>query len=391
MASQKILLVQLASDLSGSPLSGLDISRCLIDQGHRVDVVFGSDGPVVARYSAAGCNVTVLPHKNWLRRPRHLNFLKDLFTEALRMRSFLALIHGNKIDLVYVNSTVSLAPVLAARLGRIPVVWHLRELFADVGGELQVPKILRPCVQCIIRHLPTRVLANSRATAKNVLGERSGNVVTVVFNMLSDVFLNNLPSREEARLHMVCGANDWVLGIPGTLRPSKGHLFLLESCAGWLRDNPQVKVLVSGDATTEYGQELHARVAAAGLATQFHFTGVVDNMALFLRACDLACVPSKAESFGRVAVEAFACSVPLVAAGQGGIQEIVRDGENGILVRHGDKEGLLAAIQLLFNNPGLARALADTARRDFLENFSEAPFCTRLSAILAPYLAEKAR
>ena len=391
MHSRTILLVQLASDLSGSPLSGLDIARCLLRQGHRVVVAFGSDGPVVARYSAAGCEVTVLPHKNWLRRPGFLHFLKDFFTEILRMRSFLALMRNNKIDLVYVNSTVSLAPVLAARLGRIPVVWHLRELFAEVGGELRVPRLLRPCVQRIVERLPNRVLANSRATAQNVLGEQSGNTAKVLFNMLSDAFLDNLPSREEARLHMGCGANDWVLGIPGTLRPSKGHLFLLESCAGWLRDNPQVKVLVSGDATTEYGQELHARVAAAGLAAQFHFTGVVDNMAQFLRACDLACVPSKAEPFGRVAVEAFACSVPLVASGHGGIQEIVRDGENGILVRHGDKEGLLAAIQLLFANPGLARQLADTAKRDFVEKFSEAPFCNRLAGILAPYLEAKAR
>src|SRR5690606_29908837 len=159
-------------------------------------------------------------------------------------RAFLALLRRERVDLVYVNSTVSLGAVLAARLAGIPVVWHLRELFADIGGELQVPRLLQAAVRWLISALPDLLIPHSRATAASVLGARATRAA-VLPNTLADTFAAQAPSRAAAREALDITPDTWVLGLPGTLRPSKGQLFVLESCSDWLREHPEALVLVT--------------------------------------------------------------------------------------------------------------------------------------------------
>jgi glycosyltransferase involved in cell wall biosynthesis len=66
-------------------------------------------------------------------------------------------------------------------------------------------------------------------------------------------------------------------------------------------------------------------------------------------------------------LEAMSLGCPIVSTSVGGIPEMIRSGENGILVRPGDTEAMVNAIEQLIESPGLAVALGAQARRDALE------------------------
>ncbi|MBD0330879.1 MAG: glycosyltransferase [Thermoleophilia bacterium] len=82
-----------------------------------------------------------------------------------------------------------------------------------------------------------------------------------------------------------------------------------------------------------------------------------EQVARFYRAADVVAVPSRAETLPLTILEAFASAVPVVATRVGGVPELVRDGENGLLVEPGDVDGFAAALRRLLGEPATATRL----------------------------------
>jgi D-inositol-3-phosphate glycosyltransferase len=79
------------------------------------------------------------------------------------------------------------------------------------------------------------------------------------------------------------------------------------------------------------------------------------EVAAWMRAADVVVVPSRREPLGLAAVEALACGTPVVASSVGGLREVVRDGENGLLIPPEDPGALAAALGRLADNGLRAR------------------------------------
>ena len=85
------------------------------------------------------------------------------------------------------------------------------------------------------------------------------------------------------------------------------------------------------------------------------------RLADFYRAADVCIVPSRAESFGLVALEAAACGTPVVAASVGGLRSLVDDGATGFLVDDRDPAAYAAPVAMLLDDPGLAAEIGAMA------------------------------
>ena len=103
------------------------------------------------------------------------------------------------------------------------------------------------------------------------------------------------------------------------------------------------------------------------------FLGFIDESLkpLYFKASDIFCLPSTtmAESFGIVNLEAMASGIPIVSSKLGGIPDIVKDGENGLLVKPGDVEGLADALIYLLKNEDVREKMGDDGRKK-VENYS---------------------
>ena len=89
--------------------------------------------------------------------------------------------------------------------------------------------------------------------------------------------------------------------------------------------------------------------------------GQVDE---FRRRGAVTIVPSRYETFGYTAVEALRLGCPVVAADVGGLREIVRDGQTGLLFRAGDSQSLAGTIERLLSAPEWAARLGEAGCRD---------------------------
>jgi glycosyltransferase involved in cell wall biosynthesis len=102
---------------------------------------------------------------------------------------------------------------------------------------------------------------------------------------------------------------------------------------------------------------------AASLGTRIFFVGFwpPERVPALLAAADVFVLPSRREGLGSVLFEAMAAGLPIAASRTGGIPEIVREGETGLLVPPGDPAALAAAVIRLLTDPGLGARLAAAA------------------------------
>lgn len=100
-----------------------------------------------------------------------------------------------------------------------------------------------------------------------------------------------------------------------------------------------------------------------GVARDVHFLGKRDEVAALLSLGDVLLLPSSKESFGLVALEAMACSVPVVGSDAGGIPEVVEDGVSGFLSPVGDVEAMASNALRLLQDEALWQQFSQAARR----------------------------
>lgn len=124
-----------------------------------------------------------------------------------------------------------------------------------------------------------------------------------------------------------------MLLMVGRITRWKGHDLVLESL-GQLTDLPWVLVVAGGiDKNSEYGEELKQQAMRLGIHDRVIWLGSRSDISRLLAASQLAISGStRPEAFGRVAIEAMAMGVPVVATGIGGSLETIVDGTTGWLV-----------------------------------------------------------
>ena len=265
------------------------------------------------------------------------------------------------IDLMWANTFKAMAIATpAAKLLRIPVLWHLHDRVAD---DYLPARIVRP-MRAAFRHVPDAVVANSRAAA-NTAGCRTDPAV---------VYPGLVPEKVRHRTETPSGPP--LIGMIGRISPTKGQLTLIRALPGVLERHPDAQVRIIGAALFgEEDYEVEARAEAQRLGVDHAITWVghqpdtrpeLDRMTVAVHA---ATVP---EPFGQVITEAMARCVPIIASRGGGATEIVEPGPGqlrGRLVAPGDAGELRDALVEVLGDPVAAQRLATRAQPGVIEQF----------------------
>jgi glycosyltransferase involved in cell wall biosynthesis len=95
-----------------------------------------------------------------------------------------------------------------------------------------------------------------------------------------------------------------------------------------------------------------------------------DDMVSVFQQCHIACLPSYREGLPKALIDAAACGRPIVTCDVPGCREVVREGENGLLVPPRDSAALAAALRRLLEDPALRRVMGERARARAVAEFS---------------------
>ena len=146
----------------------------------------------------------------------------------------------------------------------------------------------------------------------------------------------------------------------GRLSYEKGVRTLFRA---WQKTNVPLRVVGDGPLR----QELEAFAASHGLScVNFHGHMTPDQLIPILKRARFLIFPSEwYETFGRVAIEAFACGVPVIASRLGAMQEIVADGRTGLHFTAGDADDLAAKVAWACTHPEEMQAMGRAARAEY--------------------------
>lgn len=143
-----------------------------------------------------------------------------------------------------------------------------------------------------------------------------------------------------------------VIGTVGSLNRQKGQRYLIEAMTAISSRYPEATLKIAGRGEEE--ANLKGLTAKLGLLKHVRFLGEVKDISKFLETLDVFVLPSVAETFGIVLLEAMQAGVPVVATKVGGVSDVVQDGKNGLLVRSRNSKSLADAIISILSKPSLA-------------------------------------
>lgn len=178
-----------------------------------------------------------------------------------------------------------------------------------------------------------------------------------------------------------------IVGSVGRLVPVKGYEYFVRACALVKQTHPNTKFLLVGDGPLRTDlQKLAARLA---LEKNFLFTGERKEIPEILSLFDLFVLSSLNEGLGRVLIEAGAAGVPVVATEVGGVPEIVRNHETGLLVPPRDPEKMACAIRILLDDVPLRRKMGACAEERVWKNFGVEKMIEKTKSLYESLLQEK--
>ena len=165
--------------------------------------------------------------------------------------------------------------------------------------------------------------------------------------------------RRESRQNFHFAEKQFVVLLIGNDWKNKGLETLLRAAAQ-LGDLPLRLLVVGGDDRGLYA----GLVRELGLEARIQFAEAAPDVLQFFAAADLYAGPSMEDSFGLPIAEALACGLPVIASVHAGASELIRDGENGLLLHQPTNASQLAAlVRTVYENAALRQRLGETAER----------------------------
>jgi glycosyltransferase involved in cell wall biosynthesis len=341
-----------------------EAGRALARRGHAVTIVAGNRGQAW-HHEVKLVQFAFRVEQDWPDFGTRFRRLAERLSFA---RHSLAYLVGAGYDAVIVNKPFD-----------FPILWRARAaglraqtLFRSGGTDFFPGDRL---FAGAVRHWVSASHYNARQVA-----ERYHRNVEVIHNGVDTKAFCPQARDSVARASLGANADDFLVVSVGRLVGWKGLRIVIEALAAL---PGRFRYLIVGSGPEEAA--LKAMVKSAGLGERVRFAGHVQHaeLARLLSQCDLFVQPSIGEeAFGISVVEAMACGLPVLASANGGLPEIVTEGETGGLVAPGAVRAWHERIEQLAANPAQLRSFGVAGRLRAEQYFSWAANAAKIEAIL---------
>ncbi len=323
----------------------------------RESASMGADSFVACRRGSAFegyCERERIPHAS-------LAFANEFdFGTAWAIRS---LCRDKSIDLVHLHTGHSHAIGVWSHIlgGRAPLVLHRRVDFPVRNNPLSRLKFNYRGIRRIIC-----ISNRTREVLQPFL--RNPGVCRTVYSGIDPARFRN--AANHGILHREYGlpAQDRIVANISAIAPHKDHRTFLETAARLVNTGAAARFFIIGDGAGRH--ELQRQVDERRLGSHVFLTGHRNDIADIFREIDVFLITSSQEGLGTTILDAFCNRVPVVATAGGGIPEIVRHEETGLLAPVQDAEALAVHVKSLLADADHARRLTDGAHRLLMSGFT---------------------
>ncbi len=228
----------------------------------------------------------------------------------------------------------------------------------------------------------TTVSEAARNYIQKVDGIRRAEIEVVYTGFDFQKLAPNVDDRRRVRREFSFEADNLVIGYAANFINGKGHLQLIEAYKKIAAAMPNVKLFLVGS-----GMLSEVKKAAENFAPgQIVFAGWRNDVPECLNAMDIFIQPSLSEAFSQVLVEAMGTGLPVIATRVGGADEVIINGENGILIEPNDTDAIYQATLHLYNDVRLRNEIAQKGMLSVKERFTVPIMIDRLMALYKSWL-----
>lgn len=173
-----------------------------------------------------------------------------------------------------------------------------------------------------------------------------------------------------------------VIGIMTRLVEYKGTHLAIAAIKQLKQMGYKVKLLIAGEG--EQKEALMAQVKDNGLQREVEFLGWIGSEAKkqFYQTIDIVLVPTMNDTQPLAILEAFAWKKPIIASDHVSVQQIIRNGENGLMAKCGDVDDLVNQLKTYFKDPELRQSHANKGFQDATQNYEFSVVADKLSQFL---------
>lgn len=355
----KILCIHQGYELYGSDRSFLQSLSAMRRQWPHAHITafIPKDGPISSPLRAIADEVLVedlwVPRKNALAKLFTIDAMRFPFS-VMRARN-----HMRQYDLAYINTMTILNYNVAARFAKVPAIIHVREIVGDKASAV---------FSAILRFSGADVIFNSNATAQ---------AFRLNDNQSSHIIHNGIAAREEVsppqpgeklKLLMLGRFNSW-----------KGQDLLVDAISQLpQQEQRQMQVRIVGGVFEDqhhFVENIKRKIAENGLGEAVEILPFTTDPTRHYAWADVVAVPSRnPEPFGRVAVEAMASARPVLAAGHGGLAEIIEHDRSGWLFEPNNARDCANILSSLIADKEQVTLAGERALSRFKDHFSEARY-----------------
>ena len=250
-------------------------------------------------------------------------------------------------------------PFFYSALGRLLAGGGPRLIFTEHGRHYPdtVSDMRRRLNRVVFARLASEVNAVCEFSAR-ALREHDGFSavpVHVIENGIELERYGSVADRESARRHLGFPVDRRYVTNVARFHPVKDQRTLLQAFQTVASARPDVDLLLVGDGPLRGA--LEEQVRTLGIESRVRFLGVRSDVPELLSATDVFCLSSVSEAASLTLLEAMATGLPVVVSDVGGNPEIVRQGQEGLLVRRQEPVALAEALLKLLDDPASSREL----------------------------------
>lgn len=348
----------------GTEIQTLNLVRALVTGGHQVVTVcyFEYSPEMVIRFQQAGSEVVCLS-KDGTR----IGGYKGIIFLYKGLRKVLKQYRPEVVHVQYMAPGA--IPILLLRLLGMRQIIATAHTAADIYPNLRLIHFVQQhyvkAFTCI-----TELAERSFFGTSQLYGEQ-----TLLKKRNHFTIYNALPAGISISQQAKSQNRPLTIGVVSRLESIKGMDLVVPAFAQVKACHPEMQLLIVGDGSLRKQMEEQTHKAGLEKAVEFAGRQPQEKLSSYYDRIDILLMPSRSEGFGLTAIEGMARGCVVVAARTGGLPEVVRNGEVGLLHEPEQVEDLASQINKLIEQPALWKQFSNEAiayvQRFSFERFSQ--------------------
>ena len=362
-STKKILIVHSSNDNYGASKILISIVEIFIKNGFDIYLILPNNGPLNNNEIIKKTNIKII--KLGVFRKKYLSFfglmnrLFFIIKSSFYIKNF---IKKNHIDLVYTNTSTLISPSIAAKLSKIPSIFHIHEIpnrnpiysrFITIFLNIFTREII-----CVSKSVYDFWIKKGLKRDK----------VKIIYNGF------NIKKSKSKIL-----SNDKIVFTSiSRIIPYKGHSLLIRIFDILCKKNKNIHLQIIGDTLPEYQKylnDLKIDIKKRGLDNKIKFLGFREDVKSILDKSNFFIhTPLSPDPLPTVIFEAIRCKTPVITNNLGGAYEILDQGNNGLIIKNDLVEESVEKIFSYLKNKKKQNKNVEKAFNYVCENFSQEQF-----------------